>query len=209
MKIRTVAARVRALAAAVTKQQQAVFACSTAFACGSVCLQQRLLQQQQQQQQHLRDQYRVRRHAPDRRYDALFPVEPLSFLWSYSRDCIADLMVVVEIQKRRLQDAKSVCVKRMVRVRRRGFARRACCCCRLLFPLLVAAAAACSRCCCCTRVHACAADDVPQRVASQRQRCLNGKEVWSTPISGKAWPIQSVRKVVGQQNEAVDSHITH
>ena len=36
----------------------------------------------------------------------------------------------------------------------------------------------------------------------------NGQEVWSTPLSGQAWPIQSVRRVVGQQNAAVES-ITH
>ena len=37
----------------------------------------------------------------------------------------------------------------------------------------------------------------------------NGQEVWSTPLSGQAWPLQSVRRVVGQQNAAVESHITH
>ena len=94
-KIRTLAAMVRALAAAApsTSEQSllaatlllaAALACSNAFACSSACLQQRLQQQLQQQQQHLHDQHRVRRHAPDlRRYDALFTVEPLSFLWSY------------------------------------------------------------------------------------------------------------------------------
>ena len=34
----------------------------------------------------------------------------------------------------------------------------------------------------------------------------NGQEVWSTPLSGQAWPIQSVRRVTGQQNTAVESH---
>ena len=33
------------------------------------------------------------------------------------------------------------------------------------------------------------------------------QEVWSTPLSGEAWPIQSVRKVFGQQEAAVESHI--
>ena len=37
----------------------------------------------------------------------------------------------------------------------------------------------------------------------------NGQEVWSRPLSGQAWPLQSVRRVVGQQNAAVESHITH
>ena len=68
--------------------------------------------QRQQQHMHLQDQYRVRRHAPDlRRYDALS-----RFNLGRSRGAEtagpAGLMLVVEIRRRRVQDAMSVCVKR-------------------------------------------------------------------------------------------------
>ena len=71
-KIRTLAARGRALAsAAASSSKQSLLAATLAAAGAAAAL--------------LQDQYRVRRHAPDlRRYDALFTVEPLSFLWSYS-----------------------------------------------------------------------------------------------------------------------------
>ena len=41
--------------------------------------------------------------------------------------------------------------------------------------------------------------------------CQTGKkqEGWCTPLSGEARPVQSVRRFFGQQNAAVDSHITH
>ena len=35
------------------------------------------------------------------------------------------------------------------------------------------------------------------------------QEVRSKPLSGEAWPIRSVRKVFGQQEAAVESHVDH
>ena len=46
----------------------------------------------------------------------------------------------------------------------------------------------------------------PEATLSQTGKKL---EVWSTPLSGAAWPIQSVRGNFGQQNAVVESHITH
>ena len=53
---------------------------------------------------------------------------------------------------------------------------------------------------------------VPERIASQRHNVVsNEKEKQSlrtTPLTGEAWPIQSVRRKFGQQNAAVESLIT-
>ena len=95
---------VRALAAAAPCSKCSL--ATTRYAC----LQQR--SQQQQQQKHLHDQYRVRRHAPDLgRYDALSRFNLRRFRGAETARA-AGLMLVVEIRRRRVQDAMSVCVKR-------------------------------------------------------------------------------------------------
>ena len=122
-------------------------------------------------------------------------------------------MVVVEI-RRRLQDAKSVCVKRRHgampawamsagEVLQEDLAASACFFCCLLVLLLQVVLllheGTHTRC------------RVPERIAFQGQRCLkrarSKKSGWSMPLSGQAWPIQSVRKVFGQQEAAAESHI--
>ena len=117
--------------------------------------------------------------------------------------------MVVEIRRRRLQDAKTVCVIDMWshasvgRVSRRGFARRACCCCLLLLLLVAAAAPGAAV----TRGYTHALQMMYPSVSPARGNVVSsGQEVWSTPLSGQAWPIQSVRRVTGQQNTAVESH---
>ena len=117
-------------------------------------------------------------------------------------------MVVVEIRRRQLHDAKSVCVKRrhwaMPAAVSAGeglqeeLAAAACVFCCLLLLLLQV-----------MLVHTRAADDVPERIASQRQRCLKRARIRVYATLGQAWPIQSVRRVIGQRNSAVESHITH
>ena len=124
-------------------------------------------------------------------------------------------MVVVEI-RRRLQDAKSVCVKRRHgampawamsagEVLQEDLAASACFFCCLLVLLLQVVLllheGTHTRC------------RVPERIASQRQRRLSEtpkkQGVWSTTLSEDAWPIQSVRNIFGQQEAAVESHIDH
>ena len=97
---------VRALAAAAPCSSKQCSLATTRYAC----LQQR--SQQQQQQKHLHDQDRVRRHAPDLgRYDALSRFNLRRFRGAETARA-AGLMLVVEIRRRRVQDAMSVCVKR-------------------------------------------------------------------------------------------------
>ena len=74
----------------------------------------------------------------------------------------------------------------------------ACCCC------------CCRWCCCCTRVHTRAAEYAS--VSPARGKVVsNGQEARSLVYAplGEVWPIQSVRKVFGQQEAAVESHIDH
>ena len=98
---------VRALAAAAPCSSKQCSLATTRYAC----LQQQQ-QQQQQQQKHLQDQYRVRRHAPDLgRYDALSRFNLRRFRGAETARA-AGLMLVVEIRRRRVQDAMSVCVMR-------------------------------------------------------------------------------------------------
>ena len=108
--------------------------------------------------------------------------------------------MVVEI-RRRLQDAKSICVKcqnrgyaSMGHVSRRYSARRTCCCC-LLLPLLVAAAAAGGAAVAPRYTHA--LQSTRERIASQRQRCLKRertKKYNLRPLRGKLGQIRSVRE---------------
>ena len=87
-------------------------------------------------------------------------------------------------------------------VSRRGFARRACCCCLLLLLLVAAAAdgAAVAR----GYTHALQSTRA-YRQPEATMLVSNPQEasVWSTPLSEDAWPIQSGRKVFGQQEAAV------
>ena len=51
-----------------------------------------------------------------------------------------------------------------------------------------------------------------ERIASQRQHCLKRERTGKSglrPSRGEAWPIQSARKVFGQQEAAVEAHIDH
>ena len=82
-------------------------------------------------------------------------------------------------------------------------------CKKSLLLLLHASSAACC-CCCCTRVHTrcrwCTrAYRQPEATLAQAGK----KSAWFTPLSGQAWRMENVRRVVGQQNAAVESHITH
>ena len=141
---------VRALAAAAPCSSKQCSLATTRYAC----LQQR--SQQQQQQKHLQDQYRVRRHAPDLgRYDALSRFNLRRFRGAETARA-AGLMLVVEIRRRRVQDAMSVC----------GLCQHGPCqparFCKKSLLLLPASSGAscccCSRCCCCTGVHTRAAE---------------------------------------------------
>ena len=123
-------------------------------------------------------------------------------------------MVVVEIRRRRLHTGCQVGLRQasiwghasMGRVNRRGFARRACCCC--LFLLLYVAAAVPGA--AVPRGYTNALQMMYPSVSPAKGNVVsNGQEVWSTPLSGQAWPIQSVRRVFGEQNAAVESPISH
>ena len=198
---------VRALAAAASCSSKQCSLATTRYAC----LQQR--SQQQQQQKHLHDQYRVRRHAPDLgRYDALSRFNLRRFRGADTARA-AGLMFVVEIRRRRVQDAMSVCVKRQhgampawamsaSEVLQGELAATACffwCFLLLLLQVLLLHGGTHTSC----RVHEC--------IASRRQRSQTGKkqQVWSMLLSREAWPIQSVRINFGQQNAAVESPISH
>ena len=52
-------------------------------------------------------------------------------------------------------------------------------------------------------------NDVPSVSPARGSIGSNGQEVWSTPLSGEAWPIRSVRRVFVQQNAAVEYKSTH
>ena len=97
----------------------------------------------------------------------------------------------------------------MGHVSRRGFARRACCCCLLLLLLVAAAAPGAAV----ARGYQNALQSTRAYCHCQAEATLSqaGKkqEVWCTSLSGEAWPVQSVRRNFGQQNAAVESHITH
>ena len=122
-------------------------------------------------------------------------------------------MVVVEIRRRRLRTgcrfASSVdtgpCQQGPCQPAR--FSKMS----LLLLPASSAVFRCCySRCFWCTRVHTHAASckDVPRSVSPARGNVVSSRqEIWSTPLSGEAWPIQSVRRVLRQQNAAVESHI--
>ena len=118
-------------------------------------------------------------------------------------------MVVVEI-RRRLQHAKSVCVKR----RHGAMPAWAMSAGEVLQEEL--AAAVCFFCCLLQVVlllhegtHALQSTRAYRQPEATLSKTGKKQEVWSTPLSGEAWPIQSVRKVFGQQEAAVESHIDH
>ena len=95
--------------------------------------------------------------------------------------------------------AKSVCVKRrhgampawMGHVSRRGFVRRACgCCLRLLLLDAAAPGAAVAR----GYQHALQSTRAYRQAEATLPQTGKKQEVWCTPLSGGAWPIQSVRR---------------
>ena len=80
----------------------------------------------------------------------------------------------------------------MGRVSRRGLARRAWCCCLLLLLLGAAAApgAAVAR----GYQHALQSTRAYRQAEATLPQTGKKQEVWCTPLSGGAWPIQSVRR---------------
>ena len=94
----------------------------------------------------------------------------------------------------------------MGNVNRRGLARRACCCCLLLLLLVASAALG-------ADVALGYAHALQSTRAYRQPETLSqtGKkqELWSTPLSREAWPIQSVQRIFFQHNVPVESHTTH
>ena len=91
----------------------------------------------------------------------------------------------------------------MGHVSRRGFARRGCCCCLLLLLLVDAAAADAAGGAAVARGYTHALQSIrayhqPEATLSQTGK---NQEVWSKPLSGEAWPIQSVRKVLANRKQ--------
>ena len=77
------------------------------------------------------------------------------------------------------------------------------------FPLLVAAAAAGGAAVARGYTHALQSTRAYRQPEATLSQTGKKQEVWSTPLSGETWPIQSVRKVFGQQEAAVEYHIDH
>ena len=114
-------------------------------------------------------------------------------------------MVVVEIRSRRLQEAKSVCVKRRHgampawalsagEVLQEERAAAACFfCCVLLLLLHPGAAVARGY------THALQSTRAYRQPEATLSQTGKKQETWSTPLSGEAWPIQSVRRILASR----------